>query len=476
MTGPTPSVEMSAEPMLAQALADARAGRPARARALLEQLVKQQPNHAQAWLALAQLTPEPRQAKTYARQALRLDPRDLRAIQFLRQIEAQQPRAIPSSGLASPTSTRERLGVWLLIGLLAAIVSVLVVQTWARLSVARADTSYDPVPPVSPAPTSTATATPTPSPQQRISERLPGLYDAWEARDWAAAIEVLRGIAALDAHYPGLRQAQCDTYLHWARDLVAGNQVDLAYRTYHSAYEVCNEQDGAGSEKELALLYLAGKWRYDQGQWESATQVLRQVYDAQPGYAHVEDLLYTSYISATHQLVSDNRLTQARGMAEAAQTIAPDRAEPQQLLEQIHIQLAPTPTPVPRYAAGQLIEVNISQQRMYVWEGDRLIYKWLCSTGLPGRDTAPGRFSVLDKIPEAWAGTWALRMPYWMGIYWAGTLENGIHALPINSNGVMLWGGLLGSPASFGCIILSTENARILYNWAHVGTPVWIHY
>ena len=67
-------------------------------------------------------------------------------------------------------------------------------------------------------------------------------------------------------------------------------------------------------------------------------------------------------------------------------------------------------------------------------------------------------------------------MPYWLGIYYVGRMENGIHALPIDRNGRMLWAGYLGTPVSFGCIILSTENARTLYHWADVGVPVWIHY
>ena len=476
MTDPRPVAHTSTDQMLEHAVAAARAGRRAHARTLLQHAVRQQPGNAQAWLMLAELTAEPRQAKTYARHALRLDPRNLQAIRFLRQIETQGPVAATSHVPATSPSARKRVGVWLLVALLFAILSVLVVQTWVTLSVASADTWSDPAPPVSPAPTATPTATPTPSAQQRVGEQLPALYDAWEARDWGGAIQVLHAIAALDVHYPGLRDARCDTYLHWADELVAAGQVDQAYRTYRSAYEVCNEQARAGSGKELALLYLAGKWRYDHGRWESAAQALQQVYDAQPDYAQVGSLLYTSYISATHQLVSDERLVQARDMASAAQAIAPERAESQELLEQIRVRLAPTPTPVPLRAAGQLIEVNISQQRMYVWKGDRLIYNWPCSTGLPGRDTAAGRYSIISKIPEAWASTWSLRMPYWMGIYWAGTLENGIHALPINSNGVTLWGGLLGSRASFGCIILSTENARTLYNWAYIGTPVWIHY
>jgi lipoprotein-anchoring transpeptidase ErfK/SrfK len=63
-------------------------------------------------------------------------------------------------------------------------------------------------------------------------------------------------------------------------------------------------------------------------------------------------------------------------------------------------------------------------------------------------------------------------MPYWLGIYWAGSLQNGIHALPIQANGQKLWDGYLGQPVSFGCIILSTQNAATLYNWAPVGTAV----
>ncbi|MFN8422950.1 MAG: L,D-transpeptidase [Anaerolineae bacterium] len=53
-------------------------------------------------------------------------------------------------------------------------------------------------------------------------------------------------------------------------------------------------------------------------------------------------------------------------------------------------------------------------------------------------------------------------------------LESGIHALPI-INGTTLWGGLLGSPASYGCVVLETADAATLYNWADIGTPVEIH-
>ncbi len=51
---------------------------------------------------------------------------------------------------------------------------------------------------------------------------------------------------------------------------------------------------------------------------------------------------------------------------------------------------------------------------------------------------------------------------------------NGFHGLPTLSNGRLLWAGLLGSPASYGCIILGLEEAEALYNWAEIGVVVVI--
>jgi LysM repeat protein len=131
---------------------------------------------------------------------------------------------------------------------------------------------------------------------------------------------------------------------------------------------------------------------------------------------------------------------------------------------------APPPAP----SANKLILVDISEQRMYVYQDGALLWNFVVSTGLPGRDTRPGTYSVLNKLPIAYAYTWGLTMPQWLGIYWAGSLQNGIHALPIQPDGSVLWAGWLGTPVSYGCIILSNEDALTLYNWAEVGTPVQI--
>ncbi|MBI2976862.1 MAG: LysM peptidoglycan-binding domain-containing protein [Chloroflexi bacterium] len=137
-----------------------------------------------------------------------------------------------------------------------------------------------------------------------------------------------------------------------------------------------------------------------------------------------------------------------------------------------------TPPPAAQAVTGgsQRILVDISEQHMYVYDGGVLLWSWVISTGEPGRETAPGHYSVLNKISMAYAATWDLQMPYWLGIYWAGPLQNGIHALPILSNGEQLWAGWLGTPVSFGCVILGLDEAATLFQWVQLGTAVDIQW
>lgn len=130
---------------------------------------------------------------------------------------------------------------------------------------------------------------------------------------------------------------------------------------------------------------------------------------------------------------------------------------------------------IPSYGGSKYILVDISEQHMYVYEGDTLVYSFVASTGIEN-STRVGTFAVQSKIPNAYASTWDLWMPSWLGIYWSHGLENGIHALPILSNGATLWEGFLGRPVSYGCVVLGTYEAQLLYDWAEIGTPVEIQW
>ena len=166
----------------------------------------------------------------------------------------------------------------------------------------------------------------------------------------------------------------------------------------------------------------------------------------------------------------------------ATDTPAPVMTEaPASLVMEI-IENAPVPAPqgsesrpVASYGGSKYILVDISEQHMYVYEGDVLIQSFVASTGIEN-STRIGTFAVQTKLPNAYASTWNLWMPNWLGIYYSHGLENGIHALPILSNGATLWAGFLGRPVSYGCVVLGTYEAQVLYDWADMGTPVEIQW
>ena len=124
---------------------------------------------------------------------------------------------------------------------------------------------------------------------------------------------------------------------------------------------------------------------------------------------------------------------------------------------------------------GKRIVISTAEQRMRVYENDELLHDWPVSTGLTSSPTYTGHFQVLSKQENAYASQWDLWMPHFIAVYRAGgDTYNGIHGLPTLSSGRRLWEGALGSPASYGCIILGLQEAEILYDWAEIGVSVII--
>lgn len=120
------------------------------------------------------------------------------------------------------------------------------------------------------------------------------------------------------------------------------------------------------------------------------------------------------------------------------------------------------------------IVVDISEQRCYRYEGETLLNVWKCSTGM-NNATKTGTFRVQSKLRKAFGSTWNIWMPYWLGIYWAGPVENGFHGLPWKADtGRKIWGGLVGTPATYGCVMLKDGPMKELWEWAEIGTKVVI--
>lgn len=121
------------------------------------------------------------------------------------------------------------------------------------------------------------------------------------------------------------------------------------------------------------------------------------------------------------------------------------------------------------------IVISLSRQRLTVYENGAQIAQHIISTGIDRSPTQPGIFQVQTHDKNAYASVWDLYMPNFLGIYeaWPGFM-NGIHGLPMLSNGRRMWANSLGRPASYGCIILGLQEAEWLYAWAEDGVIVEI--
>lgn len=122
------------------------------------------------------------------------------------------------------------------------------------------------------------------------------------------------------------------------------------------------------------------------------------------------------------------------------------------------------------------IEVVIATQRMQLKVGDIVIRDFPVSTGKYSTPTPYGHTQILNKQEVRVSGAWPhYIMPKWMGFRAGGY---GIHALPSLSfdNGYFWTEALnhIGTRRSHGCIRLLPWDAEFAYNFAEVGTPVWV--
>ena len=132
--------------------------------------------------------------------------------------------------------------------------------------------------------------------------------------------------------------------------------------------------------------------------------------------------------------------------------------------------------PLPAITNKRIV-VSISQQRMWAYENGAILWDWPASTGIDDSPTSPGVFQIQTHETNAYAGNWDLWMPYFMGIYQpvpTSDFMNGFHGFPTRDGQNLLWTSSLGHQVTYGCILVSTENATQLYNWAEEGVIVEI--
>ena len=115
--------------------------------------------------------------------------------------------------------------------------------------------------------------------------------------------------------------------------------------------------------------------------------------------------------------------------------------------------------------AGRHFLIDLSEQRIYAYDGETLMMTALVSTGTWQYPTVQGLFYVYVKYESA-----RMRGPGYdlAGVPWVMYFYKGygIHGT--------YWHNNFGTPMSHGCVNLATPDADWAFHWASVGTPVLV--
>jgi hypothetical protein len=140
------------------------------------------------------------------------------------------------------------------------------------------------------------------------------------------------------------------------------------------------------------------------------------------------------------------------------------------------------------YAQGRKwIEVSISQQTLWAYQGQTLVAQSLVSTGLEPNHTEIGTFHIRYKKEKETMTGFTNATGEVVGLGDGSGEQTGeryeVKDIPnvmyMNSDAEALhgayWHNNFGNRMSHGCVNLPLDFAAFLYGWAPLGTEVWIH-
>jgi len=128
---------------------------------------------------------------------------------------------------------------------------------------------------------------------------------------------------------------------------------------------------------------------------------------------------------------------------------------------------APLPSEATSGNGARWIDVDLTNQRVYAYEGNTVVNTFIVSTGTWQHPTVTGQYHIYVKYrsaPMSGPGYYLPNVPYIMYFY----KGYGLHGT--------YWHHNFGTPMSHGCVNLKTDEAAWLYTWASVGTLVNVHY
>lgn len=134
-------------------------------------------------------------------------------------------------------------------------------------------------------------------------------------------------------------------------------------------------------------------------------------------------------------------------------------------LDDLHL-IAHTPPPLESAPDERWIDIDLDEQVLVAWEGERPVLATLISSGSRGHETPEGLFRVWIKFAETTMNSRmgepaykVSRVPWTMFFFEDFALHTSY------------WHDRFGEPASHGCINLAPRDARTLYEWATPEVP-----
>jgi len=119
-------------------------------------------------------------------------------------------------------------------------------------------------------------------------------------------------------------------------------------------------------------------------------------------------------------------------------------------------------------AAEKRIEVDLTNQKVYAYEGNVKVYEFIVSTGKWGR-TPTGEFTIWTKVKSQTmsGGSKALRTYYYLpNVPWVMFFYNDqVAKMRGFSFHGTYWHDNFGTPMSHGCINMRSKEPKIPYDW-----------
>ncbi len=128
---------------------------------------------------------------------------------------------------------------------------------------------------------------------------------------------------------------------------------------------------------------------------------------------------------------------------------------------------------------GHWLDVDLTTPaRVTAYEGDTAVNSFLTIKGAGPRPTPTGVFTILRRVANETMNSDTIGIPrFGPGGYY---LTNVLFTQYFTNDGASLhynyWSSNWGYPGSHGCLGLTYQNSAWLWEWAHLGTPVVIHY